>query len=118
MEDEITTTARGFGLVKFRDHNGVECSLQQSSAIDMESEDGLENPGSSYLWLGCVDADPQMFIPNGDPSWQRVPMPEQYIANTRMHLDRRQVVALIEHLRCWLETGHFESDVLDAEEIE
>jgi hypothetical protein len=29
--------------------------------------------------------------------------------NTRAHLDRRQVKALIDHLQSWLETGSFKA---------
>lgn len=115
-----TKTERGFGVVSFKDHNGVECSLQQSSAIDMDSDDGLEHPGSSFIWLGCDRADPQYFVPNGDPSWRPVPMPDQYIANTRMHLGREEVKMLIGCLQGWLATGVFSDgdDVLDQSEID
>lgn len=42
----ITHTARGFQTISFRDRNGQECSLQQSSLADFEP------PGSSAVWLG------------------------------------------------------------------
>lgn len=102
-------TERGFAIVKFRDAYGVECSIQQSSAIDFDTEDGLERPGTSYLWLGCDDAAPQYFVPNGNPPWRPVEMPEEYVANTRMHLNRDQVKMLIASLNAWLDTGEFDS---------
>lgn len=114
---ESTKTERGFGLVEFKDRNQVECSLQQSSAIDLNSDDGIAHPGSSFIWLGCNSADPQYFIPNGDPSWRPVPMPAEYIANTRMHLGREEVQMLIEHLTNWLNTGQFVDDVLSADHV-
>lgn len=119
-ESEVQTTNRGFEIVEFTDHNGVECSIQQSSAIDMSTPDGLDNPGSSLLWLGCNRADPQYFVPYGDPPWRPVEMPEQYVANTRMHLNRSQVAALIEQLQSWLETGEFSdnNNILNAKVID
>jgi hypothetical protein len=43
---KITKTEHGFELVEFKDRNGQECSLQQSSAAD------YQQPGSSAVWLG------------------------------------------------------------------
>lgn len=104
----METTNRGFQIVKFKDANGVECSLQQSSAVDLNRDDALGNPGASFIWLGCNNADPKEFVPGGDPSWQPVPMPGTYIANTRMHLNAEQVRTLINNLQSWLDTGAFD----------
>jgi hypothetical protein len=92
---KIETTSRGFQIVNFTDHNGVSCSLQQSSAIDL-SHEGDE--GSSYVWLGCdKNAAPHM----------------GHEMSPRMHLNRQQVGELVTHLQAWLETGEFyESDCL------
>lgn len=109
-KEKTGVTGRGFALVTFRDHNNIECSLQQSGVVDLDAEGGLEHPGSSCVWLGCDDADPQEFVPFGDPSWRPVKMPKDYIANTRMHLDRAQVAMLISHLQNWLATGSFVDD--------
>lgn len=87
-------TNRGFDITKFKDSYGVECSLQKSSSAEDDK-----------IWLGCDNADPKMFIPNGNPSWRPVPMPADYIANTRMHLDRDQVAALLPYLQRFVETG-------------
>lgn len=107
MADVVEMTKRGFERIEFTDHNGVACSLQQSSAIDFHAPGSMDRPGSSLLWLGCNDANPRYFVPNGDPSWRSVVMPEQYVANTRMHLNRKQVEALVTQLQAWLETGFF-----------
>lgn len=103
---ETSKTGRGFGIVEFVDRNGRDCSLQASSAIDDEEEGAWENPGSSAIWLGCNDANPRIFIE--DKGWTDIPMPKGYIANTRMHLSRTQVKALIVKLQCWVDTGSFE----------
>lgn len=71
----VENTARGFQFIRFADHDGESCSLQQSSLAEYEP------PGTSAVWLGCH--------------------------NTRMHLDLKQVTALINHLRNWLRDGTF-----------
>lgn len=96
---KVKKTSRGFEYIEFTDRYGVKCSLQASSLAEHEK------PGISAVWLGCDDADPKVFIPG--QSWQPVPMPKNYTANTRMHLDRKQVEALIDHLQNWLEYDSF-----------
>lgn len=96
MSDKLKKefTVRGFGLYKFEDGNGVGCSLQMSSAA--------EEP---HIWLGCDEADPKVFVPYGDPSWQPIPMPEEYIANTRMHLTQEEVKLLLPILKRFVKEG-------------
>jgi hypothetical protein len=94
----VTRTNRGFEIVEFRDINEVPCSLQASSLAI------YEQPGTSAVWLGCEDAAPRVLM-NG--AWQAVPMPHGYSVNTRMHLSREQVAALILHLQAWLEHDTF-----------
>lgn len=43
---EIIRTDRGFQLIRFRDHNGSNSTLQQSSLAI------YEQPGTSAVWLG------------------------------------------------------------------
>ena len=95
----VERTGRGFEIISFEDRYGVKCSLQQSSLAE------YEKPGISAVWLGCDDANPRILVPG--KSWQPVPMPEGYIADTRMHLDRKQVAALIVHLQNWLDNDTF-----------
>jgi hypothetical protein len=114
---EDSTTRRGFSLVSFDDANGHKCSLQQSSLIG-DSDREMDNPGSSYVWLGVDDPEPVimktiaralgMQLPPGEVSgWMPYPIPEEVQFTTRMHLDRQQVIGLIQRLDCWLRTGSF-----------
>lgn len=89
---EIGQTHRGFVRIEFTDVYGVRCSLQKSS---LATEDAI--------WLGCNDADPKVMIPGS--GWKPWPMPDDYIANTRMHLTREQVRELLPILRHFVETG-------------
>lgn len=103
-------TSRGFELVEFTDHYGKRCSLQQSSLAI------YQKPGSSAVWLGTDDADPKvmwkdaicMGVPtNATEGWVPYPIPPQVSLSTRMHLNRKQVKALIVRLQHWLNTGSF-----------
>jgi len=92
-EMKVGTTARGFGLIEFEDRNGVACTLQESSAADVGS-----------IWLGCEDADPRHLVPGeGWLPYKLIPVEVQF--NTRMHLTREQVAALLPVLQQFAETG-------------
>lgn len=97
--DPTEKTSRGFEIINFVDIYNVGCSLQMSSIAY------CDKPGTSAIWLGCNDANPRVLVPG--KSWQPVLMPSDYVANTRMHLDRPRVAALIVHLQNWLDHDHF-----------
>lgn len=48
----FSKTPRGFRLVECNSHNGISLRLLQESSAVGEYEDSLENPGSSFLWIG------------------------------------------------------------------
>lgn len=94
------TTKRGFSLVEFKDSNGVPCSVQMSSSATKEA-----------VWIGCDDADPQYFIPYGNPSWRKLEKPAnatEWVFNTRMHLTRKQVEKLIPVLQHFVDYGELD----------
>ena len=108
-------TGRGFAVVEFRYAYGYKCSLQQSSAIG-DDDDAIGNPGSSFVWLGVIDPQPQVMksqakalglsLPPGEVSgWMPYPIPKEVQLSTRMHLNREQVKGLVERLQQWLATG-------------
>ena len=110
---DVKTTSRGFEIVNFLDANGEECSLQQSSAIG--NDDGsLDNPGSSFIWLGCDDAKPKIMASQASQygvktdetsGWIPFPVPDDVLMTTRMHLNRDHVRALLPILQRWVDTG-------------
>lgn len=77
----IDHTSRGLEIVPFVDRGQCCCSLQQSSAIDVNQPNAIGRPGGTCIWLGADAA--------------------------RMHLGYDQVRDLVEHLQAWLETGSF-----------
>ena len=95
----IGKTERGFYRMEFKDRNSVDCSLQQSSLA-------LED----CIWLGCNDIGLKRFTPGGF-GWEEIPLANEgphgvaHIANTRMHLNRAQVAAMLPHLQRFVKTG-------------
>ena len=107
---KVGKTTRGFEIVKFRDRYGVACSVQASSlALRL-------TPGTGAIWLGCDDPDPRVMASKASglgiqttetTGWVPFLLPEEVLLNTRAHLDRRQVRALMVTLQRWLDTGSF-----------
>lgn len=107
---KVTKTGRGFPQVEFTDRYGVPCSLQASSLAE------YEKPGTSAVWLGTSDAQPKVMASKAaslgvqtteTTGWVPFPIPDDVLLSTRMHLDRKQVAALIHHLQKWLEKDTF-----------
>ena len=104
MNDNIKTeaTQRGFMRGEFKDANGVECSIQESSAIPRE-EDG------ALIWLGPNKIEMKHF--KAGQGWRDMPEfdkfshEEHYVSNTRMHLTQADVKALLPVLQFFAEHG-------------
>lgn len=108
---KLLKTNRGFSKIEFTDSYKELCSLQQSSAIGDDGDD-------SYLWLGIQNPDAKILkrdalqlglpLPKGEISgWMEYPIPKEVSLTTRMHLNRKQVKALVKELSQWLESGDF-----------
>jgi hypothetical protein len=107
---KVGRTHRGFEIIEFTDRYAVPCSLQASSLAEYQT------PGISAVWLGPNDADPKVMASQASAfgvktkettGWVPYPIPEGVSLNTRAHLDRKQVKALLGHLVAWLYTGSF-----------
>ncbi len=107
---KVGRTTRGFELIEFKDRYDAPCSLQMSSLA------GHAQPGISAVWLGTDDAKPQVIWHEAaalgvqttqTSGWVPYPIPKNVSLTTRMHLDRKQVEALVGHLSRWLENGSF-----------
>ena len=90
-------TGRGFAIIEFEDCYGVECSIQKSSSA---SED--------RIWFGANELGLKVMTPYA--GWNEVDVTDmvgtdQWIANTRMHLNQEQCKELIEVLQRFVETG-------------
>lgn len=88
-------TKRGFGIYDFVDDYGTKCSLQRSSS-------GVR------IWLGCDDIGLKVGLPWREISEQEIKTVfncEEFLANTRMHLNIKQVKVLLPILQKFVETG-------------
>lgn len=96
----VADTSRGFGKLNFRDRYGVACSIQASSLAT-----------DTCIWFGADHIGLKKFTPYGNPSWQDVDTSRDeatgvmWSANTRMHLNREQVRALLPILQHFVNTG-------------
>lgn len=95
---QFETTGRGFGIGRFEDANGVECSIQKSSIADTDA-----------IWLGAQEIGLKKFTPY--EGWEDVdtkgapPHGITFVANNRMHLTREDVAALLPILQYFVLTG-------------
>lgn len=114
----LNLTHRGFQKIEFRDAYGIQCSLQQSSAIDSLPRSELK-PGSSFVWLGIDSPQPRIMksaavakgldVGPGEVSgWMNYPIPNDVFLSGRMHLDKKKAEMLVKHLSRWIETGELE----------
>lgn len=101
---KLDATQRGFARGEFKDRNGEKCSIQKSS---IATED--------CIWLGINDCKPQVCVPG--EGWKPVPFPHDTLFTTRMHLNKKQVAALIPLLQRFVETGDV-SEIKDAWHID
>lgn len=88
---EKKETQRGFSLYEFEDSYKNKWSLQKSSSIE------------DSIWLGPDKITIKHFIEG--IGWTTVNLPNNYIANNRMHLSREQVAELIPILQKFVDTG-------------
>lgn len=104
-------THRGFEVVRFKDFNEQECSIQQSS---IWLEDCNNAVGGSALWIGVDDAKPMILAKDAiklgletsqQNGWIDYPIPDEVSLHTRIHVNREQVAGLIDRLTKWLKTS-------------
>lgn len=98
---KVDKTNRGFGIVKFKDEYGVDCSLQKSSLAD-----------NDCIWLGVEDLQPKILackvnggIPNG---WVDYEISKDVLFHKRMHLTRDMVKQLLPLLQKFVKTGELQ----------
>lgn len=103
----IEKTSRGFDINKFKDRNGLDCSLQKSS---IATEDciwlGLNNPDISEFYPTPRDIKESHVEITVDDLQKLKKRPQNEIyAFSRMHLTRDQVKELLPYLQNFVETG-------------
>jgi hypothetical protein len=96
-------TRRGFALNEFVDFYGHECSIQKSSlATDDAIWFGIDNPNPQIMAFHAAQYGVETTETTG---WVPYPIPDEVSIDTRMHLNREQVAALLPILTKFVETG-------------
>lgn len=104
-------TTRGFSYGSFNDYFGLECSIQKSSlATDDAIWLGINNPDPKIM---AADANQYGVYTTEEIGWVSYPIPEVVNINTRMHLTREQVEALLPILQHFVDTG----EVIEKKQI-
>lgn len=90
---ENQATSRGFAFYKFKDANGIDCTLQESSAL------------GPYIWLGTESANPKrlVFGEGWIDATDLIPLGVEFF--NRMHLNQEQAKALAKQLNHFAKTG-------------
>lgn len=113
MLGDVKRNDRGFEYIDFEDSSGKPAELAVSSATD------CKHPiGCSFVWIGRRDTEAlvpaqravELGLEAPSPPVGRVkyPIPQGVLLPSRLHLNRVQVVALVQQLKAWLRTGSFE----------
>lgn len=104
-------TCRGFELKYFKDVYNTDCSIQESSLAD-----------DDCIWLGVHTAKVKVMWSNKDKfneahlekidpeqgyncGWYDVVFPEEFLVESRMHLNKKQAKWLIKELQYFIKNG-------------
>lgn len=93
---------RGFEVQFFIDDYGIDCSIQESSAVEPHIWLGVHNPPHKVMW---VDADKFGIEVSEKSGWYDYPIPKEVLVESRMHLSRKQAKALAKKLRYFAKYG-------------
>lgn len=111
---EVNTTERGFPIATFCDSNGQECSVQISSALDVNSEFKYK------LWVGCSNLFVREWVKRPGAqygTWIDVPLPKDQVSNVRMHLGKESAIVLRDLLNAYIESEGTELEITTPERI-
>ena len=93
---KINKTPRGFSRGFFRDQDGIFCSIQKSGLATREC-----------VWIGIENPELVVFEDESCANYIVAKMPENFMVNAKMHLNREQVKELLPILTEFVETGNF-----------
>ena len=99
---------RGFEMQHFSDDNGIDCSIQESSAVEAHIWLGVHRP---QVYIAYKDAkaaglDLEKDYPEtNDYGACTIPIPEKAFIESRMHLNQKQARELAKKLNYFARTG-------------
>lgn len=99
---------RGFEMQHFSDDNGIDCSIQESSAVEAHIWLGVHRP---RVYIAYKDANAEgldlkkYYTEMNDYGVCTIPIPEKAFIDSRMHLNRKQARELAKKLNYFARTG-------------
>lgn len=108
-------TNRGFELNHFTDDYGVDCSIQESSAVEPHIWLGVHHPRICIMYKDkdkLVGVD-KVKLDNPECNsygWCTINLPKEALIESRMHLNRKQAKELAKQLNYFARTGYLKEN--------
>lgn len=104
-------TPRGFELQYFKDDYGIECSIQESSAVEPHIWLGIHNPRVKVM----VKDMNEITVTKDNPEttewgWCTVNLPKQALVDSRMHLNQEQARMIVKKLNFFIKNGYLKAE--------
>ena len=114
-------TVRGFEVVHFLDDYGMDCSLQESSSVVPHIWLGVHRPKIKIMYKDAVANGLDLkkeFRDTNEYGWCVLPIPEEALIESRMHLNRKQAKALAKRLNYFAKKGYLpqEGETINLED--
>lgn len=107
-------TNRGFELNHFTDDYGIDCSIQESSAVEPHIWLGVHNPDIRIMYkdrdkLLDINKLKKDYPECNEYVWCTMNIPKEAFINSRMHLNIEQAKQLVEELEYFIKTGRLKA---------
>ena len=109
-------TLRGFEVKHFEDDNGIDCSIQESSAVGGGVWLGVHRPEVKIMWkdvpklLETLPTIKKDYPETNEYGWCTVRLPDETMIGGRMHLSRRQAKELARELLFFVRHGRLREE--------
>lgn len=106
-------TIRGFELQYFEDDYGKECSIQESSAYEPHIWLGVHKPEIRIMYKDAVANGilvQKKYPETNECGWCDLPIPNEAMIDSRMHLSRKQAKDLAAKLNYFAKHGHLREE--------
>ena len=100
-------TLRGFEVQHFLDDYGLDCSIQESSAVEPHLWFGVHRPFLKIEWWNAKKYGMEVAKESG---WYDYPIPDEVLIESRMHLNQEQAKDLAKKLMFFAKHGYLEEE--------
>lgn len=109
-------TNRGFEIQHFQDDYNVECTIQESSAVEPHIWVGIHRPRVCIMYkdrdkLIGIDKVEKDSPECNDYGWCTINIPKEALMESRMHLNRKQAKELAKKLNFFAKHGYLKKEV-------